>query len=95
MSPTPYTYFSCCLPSFFLCIHVSRSFLFFHFIIPNNANVGIGKGKSYCTVEEFKEHKLRIDNIDLSNVWSELNYFIKPVVTKNIFDFVKKEEATK
>jgi len=58
-----------------------------HFLIPNTAGIGIGKGKHFCTLEEFQENKLRIDHIDLSNVWMELEYFIKPVVTKNIFDF--------
>jgi len=58
-----------------------------HFLIPNTKNVGVGKGKSYCTIEEYKERKLNIGNIDLSNVWKELDYFIKPVVEKNIFDF--------
>jgi hypothetical protein len=38
-------------------------------------------------VEEFKERNLRLEDIDLSNVWQELSYFTKPVVVKNIFDF--------
>jgi len=58
-----------------------------YFLIPNTKGIGVGKGKSYCTLEEFKEHNLRLEHIDLSNVWSELEYFIKPVVTKNIFDY--------
>jgi len=58
-----------------------------HFLIPNLKKIGVGKGKSYCTVEEFKENKLKIEDIDLTNVWKELDYFIKPAVTKNIFDF--------
>jgi DNA polymerase elongation subunit (family B) len=57
------------------------------FLIPNLKNIGVGKGKSFCSVEEFKEHKLKIDDINLDNVWKELDYFIKPVVDKNIFDF--------
>jgi len=58
-----------------------------HFLIPNTKGLGIGKGKHFCTMEEFKEKGLTIDDIDLSNFWKELDYFIKPVVTKNIFDF--------
>ena len=58
-----------------------------HFMIPNKRGVGVGKGKQYCTVEEFKAHNLNIDHIDLDNVWKELDYFLKPVITKGIFDF--------
>jgi len=56
-------------------------------LIPNLKHVGVGKGKSYCTLEEFKKEGLKINHIDLSNVWRELEYFINPVVVKNIFDF--------
>jgi len=58
-----------------------------HFLIPNTKGIGVGKGKKYCTVEEFKAHKMNIDHINLDNVWNELNYFIKPVKVKGIFDF--------
>lgn len=58
-----------------------------HFLIPNTRKVGVGKGKSYCTMDEFKQHKLRIEDIDLSNVWKELGYFTKKTVVKNIFDY--------
>lgn len=61
-----------------------------HFLMPNVCGLGVGKGKKFCTIDEFKERKLGINDIDLSGIWSELSYFIKPVVTKNIFDFVKK-----
>jgi len=61
-----------------------------YFLIPNTAGVGVGKGKNYCTIEEFKARQLKIKHIDLSNVWRELNYFIRPVVIKNIFDFEEK-----
>ncbi len=60
-----------------------------HFLIPNNRSIGIGKGKKFCTVDEFKKLKLTINDIDLEGVWKELDYFIKPVVMKNIFDFGK------
>jgi len=58
-----------------------------HFLIPNLKGVGVGKGKKYCTIEEFKEHKMNFDNIDLSNVWKELDYFIEPMKITTIFDF--------
>jgi hypothetical protein len=46
-----------------------------HFLIPNN-KLGVGKDRFYCSVEEFKNNNLNINNIDLRNVWSELSYFI-------------------
>jgi DNA polymerase elongation subunit (family B) len=55
-----------------------------HFMIPNTKDIGVGKGKSYCTIEEFKKHNLRIEDIDLENVYSELEYFTKQAVTMNI-----------
>ncbi len=58
-----------------------------HFLIPNTKGLGIGKGKQFCTIEEFKNRDLTISDINLDNVWKELHYFIKPVVSKNIFDF--------
>jgi DNA polymerase elongation subunit (family B) len=58
-----------------------------HFLIPNLKNIGCGKGKKFCTLEEYKKHNLQIKDIDLSGVWSELETFIKPVVTKNIFAY--------
>lgn len=62
-----------------------------HFMIPNTKNVGVGKGKSYCTIDEFNKHNLKYTDIDLGNVWGELDYFIKQTVTKNIFSFEVKE----
>ena len=58
-----------------------------HFLIPNTRGLGIGKGKKFCTLEEFNKRGLRYTDVDLDNVWHELSYFIKPIVTKNIFDF--------
>jgi len=46
-----------------------------HFLIPN-FKLGVGKGKKYCTIEEFNENNLTIEDINLNNVWNELNYFI-------------------
>ena len=47
-----------------------------HFLIPNK-RYGVGKKKLYCTAEEFKQKNLRIQDIDLENVWQELDYFIE------------------
>jgi hypothetical protein len=47
-----------------------------HFLIPNY-QIGVGKEKKYCTVEEFRKHGLSVSDIDLSNVWRELDYFIE------------------
>lgn len=47
-----------------------------HYLIPNK-KIGVGKKKLYCSEKEFKDNKLTINDIDLSNVWSELNYFIE------------------
>lgn len=58
-----------------------------HFLIPNLKGLGVGKGKSMCTLQEFQERKCKIEDIDLENVWNELDYFIKPPVVVNIFQF--------
>lgn len=63
-----------------------------HWIIPNIAKIGTGKGKSYCTIEEFQEHNLTIDHIDLDFIWQELNYFLRPIKVKNIFEFSEEEK---
>jgi DNA polymerase elongation subunit (family B) len=58
-----------------------------HFLIPNTRKVGVGIGKSYCTIEEFKYNGLRIEHINLDNVWSELDYFIRPMTVKSLVDY--------
>ncbi len=60
------------------------------FLIPNTKGLGVGKGKQFCTMEEFKKNNLKVEHIELDNFWKELNYFIRPAITKNIFDFGKK-----
>jgi len=47
-----------------------------HFLI-RNKRFGAGKGVKYCSLEEFKKNNFTIDDMDLSGVWSELNYFIE------------------
>jgi DNA polymerase elongation subunit (family B) len=61
-----------------------------HFLIPNNIGMGVGKGKKYCTVEMFKANKMKMEHIDTDNFWKELEYFIAPAITKNIFDYEEK-----
>jgi len=56
-----------------------------HFLIPNKLKIGAGTKKFYCTLEEFKKKNMKLEHIDLSNVWKELEYFIQPQVMKNIF----------
>jgi DNA polymerase elongation subunit (family B) len=58
-----------------------------HFLIPNLKNIGVGKDKSYCTYEEYQAQRLRLLDIDLTNVYDELEYFTKPMIIKNIFEF--------
>jgi DNA polymerase elongation subunit (family B) len=58
-----------------------------HFMIPNTKGIGVGKGKAYASEKEFSEAHLKYTDIDLSSVWSELSYFLKEGVTKNIFSF--------
>ena len=58
-----------------------------HFLIPNVKGIGVGKGKNYCTIEEFYKHNLRLEHIDLENIFSELEYFTKGTVNTNIFSF--------
>ena len=58
-----------------------------HFLIPNLKGLGCGKGKHYCTIEEYLNNKMTVKDINLDNVWKELEYFIKEVPKKTVFDF--------
>ena len=58
-----------------------------HFLIPNY-KLGVGIGRKYCTVEEFKQHRLSVFDIDLSNVWRELDYFIEEDQLKLLVHFL-------
>lgn len=57
-----------------------------HFTLPNK-KCGEGMKTKYCTVEEFKEKKLTMEDIDYDFYMSELNYFVKEVPQKNIFEY--------
>jgi DNA polymerase elongation subunit (family B) len=63
-----------------------------HFLVPNTKNIGIGKGKKYCTVSEFKAKGCTYKDIDIEGVLNELDYFILPPVTRDIFSFSSNNE---
>lgn len=46
-----------------------------HFLIPNLVGLGIGKGKTYCTKEDFLQFNLSLDNINLTKSYKELGIF--------------------
>lgn len=56
-----------------------------HLLIPNKAMIGIGRGKGskktkpirYCSIEEFKENKLKISDISLKRLLANLKPFVK------------------
>lgn len=63
-----------------------------HNLIPNIAKVGIGKQKGtkknkpirYCSIEEFKENQLTIDDISLKKLMDNLKPFLKYEKKENI-----------
>jgi len=46
-----------------------------HLLIPNIRGIGIGKAKSYCTIDEFKKYNIKWNEIDLEKTYSELQIF--------------------
>jgi hypothetical protein len=58
-----------------------------HFLIPNS-KIGVGKGKKYCTYEEFKNAGMVINDINLDNVFRELEYFTEPKQKINLSNFM-------
>jgi hypothetical protein len=58
-----------------------------HFLVPNLRNIGVGKKIKYCTDEEFKKYKMDIGDIDFTNFWKELNYFIEEKKPITLFSF--------
>ena len=54
-----------------------------HFLIPNKKGIGIGSGKHtkkkmgmrHCSIEEFKNNNLKVDDIDLKHLISHLKSF--------------------
>lgn len=47
----------------------------YHELIPNFV-FGVGKGKKYCTIEEFEQNDLSVEDIDLESVWKNLSPFV-------------------
>jgi len=66
-----------------------------HLLIPNH-KFGVGKGKRYCTLQEYKDNGLIIEDIDLSKMWSELKHFTNIPVTKKVKKqrMIKKNQKT-
>lgn len=58
-----------------------------HYLIKNR-KIGAGKAVKYCTVEEAKQ--LRVEDLNLDTVWSELSHFIQggEVQTNGLGDFL-------
>jgi DNA polymerase elongation subunit (family B) len=63
-----------------------------HYLIPNNKGVGVGKGKSYCTIEEFRKNNLTIDDVDLSKVYSELQPFCEEKIEQQTTKIIKRRK---
>ena len=55
---------------------ISKKYGFGRHLLICNDSYGVGIGKKYCTIKEFKEQGLGIHNIDLSKFWSEMKLFI-------------------
>jgi len=47
-----------------------------HKLIGNDV-FGVGCSVKYCTLKEFKENGLNVDNIDLGKFWKEMSFFLK------------------
>lgn len=57
-----------------------------HFLIPNIRHIGVGKSRSYCSVEEFNEYDMDVVDIDFEVFWKELDYFIKQDQQLTLFE---------
>jgi DNA polymerase elongation subunit (family B) len=65
-----------------------------HFLIPNNANIGVGLAKSskkkigvrHCSIEDFKKHSLKISDINLKHLLSHLKPFYERNEKKEEYD---------
>lgn len=58
-----------------------------HFLIPNIRNIGVGKGVKVCSVQEFEQYKMDVSDIDFTNFWKELNYFVKEQAAPSLIDW--------
>lgn len=48
-----------------------------HLLIPNTVGVGVGRDLRYCTLQEFKENKLCVEDINLKKVLLWLKPFVR------------------
>jgi len=72
-----------------LCYQISKQYgAGIHYLIPNK-KIGVGKDKKYCLLSEFKDNNMIINDIDLTNVISELTYFIKKENNMLLSEFIK------
>jgi len=63
------------------------------FLIPNKKNIGIGKQKSnkknvgirHCTIEEFKDKGLGVDDVELKHLLTHLKPFYEKDKNKEKF----------
>ena len=66
-----------------------------HYLIPNKRMIGIGRAKGtkkfipirYCTIDEFKENKLQIKDIELKKLIQHVKPFIKIQNSQTILNF--------
>jgi DNA polymerase elongation subunit (family B) len=58
-----------------------------HFLIPNIRGIGVGKQIKYCSIDEFNKYDMSINDIDYTNFWKELNYFIETKKTYDLFNW--------
>ena len=58
-----------------------------HFLLPNLKNIGVGKMVKKCSVEEFENANGTVDDLDLSGIFSELEYFMRENNFATVFDY--------
>ena len=59
-----------------------------HFLVPNIRDKGVGKKIKYCSKEEFEKYDMYVGDVDFTNFWKELNYFIKEKKQLNLFNVI-------
>jgi DNA polymerase elongation subunit (family B) len=55
-----------------------------HSLIPNIANVGVGKSKQYCSIKEFKDNGLDVKHIDIKPLMAHLKPFYSTMKDKTL-----------
>ena len=56
-----------------------------HLLLANNKNIGVGKQKKYCTIKEFKDNGLTLEDINLDKTFSELQIFSENDITDGFY----------